>query len=64
MTNISYDDLEVGNWWIATNLLQKIVLWTIDQNDYQSIVKNLLTYCEQDTWAMVRIWQVVKEKIL
>jgi hypothetical protein len=64
MTDISYDDLEVGNWWVATNLLQKIVLWTINQNDYQSVVKNLLTYCEQDTWAMVRIWQVVKEKIL
>jgi hypothetical protein len=25
--------------------------------------KNLLTYCEQDTWAMVRIWQELLQKI-
>jgi hypothetical protein len=63
LTSISYDDLEVGNGGIATNLLQQIVLGTIDQKDYQSVVKNLLTYCEQDTRAMVRIWEVVKEKV-
>lgn len=63
LTRISYDDLEVGNGWVATNLLQQIVLGSIDQKDYQSVVKNLLTYCEQDTWAMLRIWEVVKEKI-
>jgi hypothetical protein len=44
--------------------LQQIVLGTIDQKDYQSAVKNLLTYCEQDTWAMVKIWEVVKKKII
>jgi hypothetical protein len=64
LTKITYDDLEVGNGWVATNLLQQIVLGTIDQKDYQSAVKNLLTYCEQDTWAMVRIWEVVKKKII
>ena len=63
LTSISYDDLEVGNGWLATNLLQQIVLGTIDQKDYQSTVKNLLTYCEQDTRAMVKIWEVVKNKI-
>jgi cyclophilin family peptidyl-prolyl cis-trans isomerase len=48
---------------MATALLQQIVLGTIDPKEYPSAVKNLLTYCEQDTWAMVRIWEVVKEEI-
>lgn len=63
LTDISYDDLEVGNGWVATNLLQQIVLGTIDEKSYEATVKNLLTYCEQDTRAMVRIWEVVKSKI-
>jgi hypothetical protein len=63
LTDISYDDLEVGNGWVATQLLQQIALGTIDKNDYQSVRQNLLSYCEQDTRAMVRIWEVVKAKI-
>lgn len=63
LTQISYDDLEVGNGGEATKLLQEIVLGTIDPKIYPSTVKNLLTYCEQDTRAMVRIWQAVKGKI-
>ncbi len=63
LTDISYDDLEVCNWWAATELLQKIVLWTIDENIYNETVTNLLTYCKQDTWAMVEIYRKILEKI-
>lgn len=63
LTDISYDDLEVANGWVATQLLQQIALGTIDKNDYESVRQNLLSYCEQDTRAMVRIWEVVKEKV-
>ncbi len=63
LTPMSYDNLEVGNGWIASSLLQQIVVGTIDHKDYESTVKNLLTYCEQDTWAMVEIYRKVVEKI-
>ena len=64
LTDISYDGLEVGNGWDAMNVLYQIQQGNIKGNELEQSVKNLLTYCEQDTWAMVRIWEVVKEKII
>ncbi len=63
LTNISYDDLDVGNGWVAMNLLYQIQQGNITWAELEQSIKNLLTYCEQDTWAMVRIWEIVKEKI-
>ncbi|MEI6425887.1 MAG: DUF2779 domain-containing protein [Candidatus Absconditabacteria bacterium] len=63
LTDISYDDLDVGNGGVAMNLLYEIQQGNIKGSDLDQSIKNLLTYCEQDTRAMVRIWEVVKEKI-
>ena len=63
LTEISYDDLEVGNGGVAMNLLYEIQQWNIKWAELEQSVKNLLTYCEQDTWAMVRIWEVITKRI-
>ena len=63
LTDISYDDLAVGNGGVAMNLLFQIQQGNIKWDELEQSLKNLLTYCEQDTRAMVRIWEVVKEKI-
>ncbi len=63
LTDISYDDLDVGNGGVAMNLLYEIQQGNIKWAELEQSLKNLLTYCEQDTRAMVRIWEVVKEKI-
>jgi hypothetical protein len=63
LTDISYDNLEVGNGGIATALLKNIVLGNMSQEEYEKAKKDLLTYCEQDTRAMVEIYRKVLEKI-
>jgi hypothetical protein len=55
--------LAVGNGGVAMNLLFQIQQGNIKWDELEQSLKNLLTYCEQDTRAMVRIWEVVKEKI-
>lgn len=63
LTSISYDDLEVWNGGIATELLKNIVLGKMTDEEYKKAKKDLLDYCEQDTWAMVEIYRKVLEKI-
>ncbi|NOZ43862.1 MAG: hypothetical protein GXP45_01670 [bacterium] len=63
LTDISYDNLSVGNGGVATDLLRKIAENKIPSSVAEQGIKDLLTYCEQDTWAMVRIRQVVQDKI-
>ena len=63
LTDISYDTLEVGNGGDAMKLLYEIQQGHLTGAELEQSVINLLTYCEQDTRAMVRIWEVIKEKI-
>jgi hypothetical protein len=53
----------VGNGGIATALLKNIVLGNMSKEEYEKAKKDLLTYCEQDTRAMVEIYRKVLEKI-
>lgn len=57
---LNYKDLEIRkgdqamiNWWKMTHELVDIV-------KQEEIKKNLLKYCELDTWAMVEIWKYIK----
>lgn len=59
LTDISYDDLEVWNGGVASDLLRKLMVGEIDDRAVDDICKNLLEYCKQDTWAMVKIYQKV-----
>jgi len=62
LTKISYDNMLVWNGSLASELLRKLL--KNELKDKQSQVrKNLLEYCKQDTWAMVRIWEEVNKKL-
>lgn len=63
LTDISYNGLEVPNWAVATGLLLNIATGKLTGEPLTTQRKNLLTYCEQDTWAMVRIWQELLHSI-
>jgi len=63
LTDISYDDLDVWNGWVAMNLLFEIQQWNINWSELDQSIKNLLIYCEQDTRAMVRIFETLKSII-
>ena len=63
LTDISYDGLEVPNGMVATTLLLDIATGKMTEDDITNHRSNLLTYCEQDTRAMVRIWQELMKKI-
>ena len=63
LTDISYDNMNVGNGWIATGLLRRIAQGEISKEEAEKWIVDLLEYCKQDTWAMVRIWEEVKKKI-
>ncbi len=61
MTEISYKNMNVSNWWIATNLLYKISQWLIEKKISDKNITDLLEYCKQDSRAMVRIRQELKK---
>jgi hypothetical protein len=63
LTDITYDGLDVPNGMVATWLLLDIATGKMSPDDLATHRKNLLTYCEQDTWAMVRIWQELWKRI-
>lgn len=63
LTDISYDNLEVSNGWIASDLLKRMIIGELEDNLLEPTVKNLLQYCEQDTWAMVKIYEKILEHI-
>lgn len=59
LTDISYDNLTVSNGAIAASLLWDLAKGKVIDDEKQ-VISDLLTYCEQDTWAMVKIYEVVK----
>jgi len=61
LTDISYENMNVANGWIATDLLRQIAQWEISKEEAKKGTIDLLEYCKQDTWAMVRIWEEVKK---
>lgn len=63
LTDITYEGMNVPNGSVATDLLRQIAQGTLPQTEAKKVTDDLLTYCEQDTRAMVRIWEEVKKKI-
>lgn len=61
---MSYDSLEVGNGAVAMKKLFELISGKItSKNDYDSVIKNLLIYCGQDSLAMVRIFEALQKSI-
>lgn len=63
LTDISYDKMNVWNGAVAADVLRKIAQNEIPATEAKKWTTDLLEYCKQDTRAMVRIRQVVKERI-
>jgi len=59
LTDISYDGLAIPNGGVAAEKLLNMISGRSD--DVQTVRKNLLQYCKQDTWAMVVIWEELKK---
>jgi hypothetical protein len=55
--------MEIWNRAVATEILANIQKGLLVWDELYKQKKNLLKYCEQDSWAMVRIWQEVMKQI-
>lgn len=65
--DMSYDGMEIGRWDIAMRALHDLIT---DKTPVKTpvtqrnqVIKNLLLYCWQDTLAMVRIFEAVRDLI-
>ena len=62
MPALKYDDLEIQNGGQASQQYYKIVFGEISAIETESIKSALLKYCERDTWAMVELRRVLRQK--
>lgn len=53
LTDITYAGMPVSNGMEAMGVIEKILVWQATKEQ----IKDCLTYCKQDTWAMVAIYQ-------
>jgi len=58
---MSYDGMEIGRWDVAMRALYDLITHKTAEYERSQIIKNLLLYCWQDTLAMVRIFEAVRE---
>lgn len=61
--DMSYEGLEIPQGAEASRLGELIVSGAMPEADFDRVVKGLRDYCEQDTFAMVRLLQVIYEHI-
>lgn len=60
--SMTYEGMEIGNGSVATQVLYKLIdNKIVDGAERMHKIKKLLLYCGQDSLAMVRIWEAVKE---
>ncbi len=59
--DISYSELDVNNGTMALDTWGRLVLDPMFKQDIDETRKNLLEYCELDTYAMVKIFLILKE---
>ena len=62
MPALKYDDLEIQNGGQASQQYYKIVFGEVSATQTESIKTALLKYCERDTWAMVELRRVLRQK--
>ncbi|HLD50999.1 hypothetical protein A3K34_02305 [candidate division WWE3 bacterium RIFOXYC1_FULL_40_10] len=58
---LNYKNLNIQNGTMAMTNWHKMVYKITNQKEKDELLKNLLTYCEQDTLAMVRIWDFLRQ---
>lgn len=57
---LSYDTLNVQNGSMAFTQWHRLIFDDLSDEERPKIKQDLLDYCEMDTWAMVRIWEILK----
>jgi CRISPR/Cas system-associated exonuclease Cas4 (RecB family) len=58
--DLSYNTLTVQNGSMAFTQWSRMIFDDLSAAERQQIRQGLLDYCKMDTWAMVRIWEVLK----
>jgi hypothetical protein len=58
--DLSYEGLNISDGSMAMNSWKKMVFETASEAEKEKIRKDLLEYCKLDTWAMVRIYEFLK----
>lgn len=59
--DLSYDALNVQNGSMAFTQWSRMIFDNLSDTERLKIKQNLLDYCKMDTWAMVRIWNILKQ---
>lgn len=57
VSELSYDELEIGNGDMAIMTWWELINEKISIEEAEKTKTALLEYCKLDTWAMVRIWK-------
>lgn len=63
VTEMSYDWMWVPNWLVAMNTLNQIFEWKLTWEEKEKQIENLLLYCWQDSLAMYKIYEKIKEQL-
>ncbi len=58
---LSYAGLNIGNGVAASEQFEKLAQSFTSRAEKQQIRRDLLAYCKMDTYAMVRLWQVLEK---
>ena len=58
---MTYEGMEIGRGDIAMKKLHDLITGDIPESERDSIIHNLLLYCWQDTLAMVKIFEALKD---
>lgn len=60
---MTYKYMEVPNWLVAMQTLNQIIEWKIIWEEKEKQIKNLLLYCGQDSLAMYKIYEKIREQL-
>ena len=56
LTNLSYQGMSISNGEQAADALSKMLMGNFDRESYEQLTNRLYEYCEQDTLAMVALF--------
>ncbi len=59
--DMTYEGMAIGRGDIAMNKLYDLIVDRIPQDERQQAIENLLLYCGQDTLAMVKIFEALRD---
>ena len=62
--DLNYEKLPIPNGEDAMMAWKKIMSGEIAENDVPQIRENLLSYCELDTLAMVKVWEALENLVM